>query len=130
MLKTIFFTPRRLKYFCLTVLIVIIGLASRQLSAIPVITGDILYAIMIFFGLRFLFPYMKVSSIAVLAISFCFFIEFSQLYHVEWIDAIRNTRLGALVLGKGFLWSDILAYTIGVLISLAAEIWIIQTNFD
>jgi len=28
------------------------------------------------------------------------------------------------------LWSDILAYTIGVLISVAAEIWIIQTNFD
>ena len=38
----------------------------------------------------------------------------SQLYHAEWIDNIRATTLGGLVLGYGFLWSDLVAYTIGV----------------
>lgn len=33
---------------------------------------------------------------------FLFVIEFSQLYHAEWIDQIRDTSLGGLVLGYGF----------------------------
>ena len=34
-------------------------------------------------------------------------VEESQLYHASWIDSIRGTTLGALVLGHGFLWSDL-----------------------
>ena len=43
----------------------------------------------------------------------CYAIEGSQLCHAPWIDTIRHTRLGALVLGYGFLWSDIICYTVG-----------------
>ena len=50
--------------------------------------------------------------------------EFSQLYRAPWIDAVRATRLGALVLGQGFLWSDLWCYAAGV--TLAAGIdWIL-----
>ena len=52
----------------------------------------------------------------VLALVFSYLIEISQLYHAPWIDAIRSTALGGLVLGFGFLWSDILCYTVGVLL--------------
>ena len=48
------------------------------------------------------------------ALSFSYCIEISQLYQADWINAIRGTTLGALVLGHGFLWSDILCYTVGV----------------
>lgn len=51
-----------------------------------------------------------------------FFIEISQLYHAEWIDRIRDTSLGGLVLGYGFLWSDIEAYTLGVASCAAIEL--------
>ena len=44
---------------------------------------------------------------------FCYGIEASQLYHAEWIDSIRATTLGTRV-GIRFLWSDVVAYTIGV----------------
>jgi len=63
----------------------------------------------------------KPSLIALVSLLFCYLIEISQLYHAPWIDAIRNTRLGGLVLGFGFLWTDIIAYTMGIGIMLAIE---------
>ncbi len=41
-------------------------------------------------------------------------VEFSQLYHVRWLDTIRRTTLGGLILGWGFSWGDLLAYAGGV----------------
>jgi len=49
-------------------------------------------------------------------------IEMSQLYQAEWINNIRHTTLGGLILGQGFLWSDIVAYTAGVIIGALFEI--------
>jgi len=40
-------------------------------------------------------------------------VELSQLYHAPWIDPIRRTTLGGLVLGFGFLWSDLACYAAG-----------------
>ena len=40
------------------------------------------------------------------------------LYHAPWIDNLRQTTLGGLVLGFGFLWSDIFCYTIGIIIGV------------
>ena len=59
--------------------------------------------------------------IGMFAIVFCYFIEFTQLYHAPWIDDIRKTALGGLILGYGFLWSDILAYSIGVAVGMSWE---------
>jgi len=44
-------------------------------------------------------------------------VEISQLYQVEWLNNIRSTTLGRLVLGQGFLWSDIISYTVGITIA-------------
>jgi len=63
----------------------------------------------------------KPSLIALVSLLFCYLIEISQLYHAPWIDAIRNTRLGGLVLGFGFLWTDIIAYTMGIGVMLTIE---------
>ena len=76
--------------------------------------GDLLYALMIFFGFGFLFLKIPTIKIAALALGFCFVIEISQLYHAPWIDTIRHTRIGGLVLGFGFLWSDLVCYFTGV----------------
>ncbi|MEZ0131037.1 DUF2809 domain-containing protein [Flavobacterium sp. LBUM151] len=47
--------------------------------------------------------------------------EFFQLYQAEWIIAVRKTRFGRYVLGQGFLWSDILAYTLGIVVAFGVE---------
>ena len=62
------------------------------------------------------------------AIIFSYSIEISQLYHAPWIDSIRNTTLGGLILGFGFLWSDLVCYTIGIIIGIIIDIIINKTN--
>lgn len=83
--------------------------------------GGALWALMIFFGAGFLFKNAKTVSVALIALVFCFLIECSQLYHAPWIDDIRAAPLGGLILGYGFLWSDLLAYVLGVSAGAAGE---------
>ena len=56
----------------------------------------------------------KPIQIAILSLIICYGIEFFQLYQADWIIAIRKTLLGRYVLGQGFLWTDLAAYTFGV----------------
>ncbi|PEM35972.1 DUF2809 domain-containing protein [Bacillus pseudomycoides] len=117
----------RLLSAILTIIVVILGLASRKFAyALPNLLnaylGDALWALMIFIGFGFLFHKMKIKKIAFLSLLFCYGIEISQLYHADWIDNIRATTLGGLVLGYGFLWSDLLAYTIGVGTGMLCEL--------
>lgn len=83
--------------------------------------GDALWALMIFVGFGFLFPKIETKKLAFISLIFCYGIEISQLYHAPWIDNIRATTIGGLVLGYGFLWSDVVAYTIGVGIGMLCE---------
>jgi hypothetical protein len=109
----------RLLYALFTIVVIILGLSSRKLAfALPQLLneylGDALWALMVFTGFGFLFPKIETKKLAFISLLFCYGIEVSQLYHAEWIDNIRATTLGGLVLGYGFLWSDLVAYTIGV----------------
>lgn len=70
--------------------------------------------LMVFLLITFLFNKKSTLHIAVYSIIFSFGIELSQLYHSPWIDSIRNTTLGGLVLGFGFLYSDLLCYALGI----------------
>ena len=101
-------------YFFLTLLVVILGVLSRNTNGIPLFFGDVLYAVMIYFGMRFLFLNLQLKITALLALSFCFIIEFSQLFQVPWMLSIRKTTLGHYVFGQGFLWIDLLCYSFGV----------------
>jgi len=109
------------------IVVIILGLASRKMASnIPdflnAYLGDALWALMVFIGFGFVFRKMETKTVALIAISFCYLIELSQLYHANWIDEIRRTTLGGLVLGYGFLWSDLLAYCIGISVGAAIEI--------
>jgi hypothetical protein len=103
-------------YLILIIIAIIFGLISRT-NLIPVLIypylGDYLYAIMFFFIIGFLFPTVKTLKITLISISICYSIELLQLYQSEWINAIRNNKLGGLILGFDFLWSDLISYTFG-----------------
>ncbi|SDG84966.1 DUF2809 domain-containing protein [Mucilaginibacter sp. P25] len=111
----------RITYFILSIATIIFGLLSRHFKFIPLFIGDILWAAMVYFIMRFLFITKTIRFNAIAALLFCFAIEFSQLYKAPWIDDIRNTLFGRLVLGEGFLWSDLLCYVIGVGIGVGVE---------
>ena len=76
---------------------------------------------MIFILVRIIFIEKKGSQIWILSLLICFGIEFLQLYQGEWMIELRKTLFGRYVLGQGFLWSDILAYTFGVTIAFCTE---------
>lgn len=105
-------------YALLIITVIALGILSRKVAQIPLITGDILYAVMMFLIVRFLWIRLNYRIAALISLSICYGIEISQLYQASWINQIRNTTLGALVLGHGFLWSDIAAYTAGTGICL------------
>lgn len=111
----------RFSYLLITLTIIIIGLFSRKIAFIPYFVGDLLYAAMVYFGIRFLFILQKKSSTAVISLITCYCIELLQLYDTTWIIALRNTLFGRYVLGQGFLWSDIVAYSFGVVMAYYIE---------
>ena len=112
MLKT------RLQSLTIALTLIPIGLATRQYGNewMKLYAGDVLWAAMIYWGFKFLFA-QEPKRNTFYALIFCFLIEFSQLYHAPWIDQIRSNRLGGLVLGFGFLWSDLGCYLVGVVCS-------------
>jgi hypothetical protein len=69
---------------------------------------------MAFLGVSALAPHARLSRRAATALAIAYLVEISQLYHAPWIDALRLTALGGLMLGFGFLWSDLACYTVGV----------------
>lgn len=119
----------RIIYFALIVITMVLGLASRQFGdCLPVLlrnyAGDALWAMMVFWGIGFLFSKMAAAKVMLAALVFSFAIEFSQLYQADWINVLRHTTLGGLILGYGFLWSDLVCYTVGILIGVGIEIGI------
>lgn len=112
---------KQLIYAAAVLLTIATGLLSRRLAFIPAATGDALYAVMIYFILRCLWPQRAVKNTALAAMLLCFMIEFSQCYHAVWIDKVRATLAGRLILGQGFLWSDLLAYVLGTAFALLID---------
>ena len=118
--------PRnRPTYLALIILTITLGLYTRS-SYLPsslhggfVTThvGDILWAAMVYFITCTIFSKFSPLKIAIIALTFSYAIEISQLCQQDWLNQIRNTRLGALILGRGFLWSDLLCYTTGILLA-------------
>ncbi|WFD08829.1 DUF2809 domain-containing protein [Tepidibacter hydrothermalis] len=107
-------------YFILIIIVVIMGLMSRKLDSIPpflkTYLPDTLWGLMVFFLMGFIFNKYSTLKITIYSLIFSYCIEISQLYHGEFIDSIRGTTLGGLVLGFGFLWSDLICYSVGILI--------------
>jgi hypothetical protein len=95
------------------------GLASRwDAVGLPPFwakyAGDALWALMVFVGVGLVFRGWTTLAIAGLAAAVSCMVEFSQLYHAPWLDAVRRTTLGHLALGDTFAFADIAAYLVGI----------------
>lgn len=117
----------RLHYLFYIFLVMGMGLASRKYQAhLPYIiakySGDILWALMVFFMVGFLLKRQSIMKVSIITLLFSFGIELSQLYSAPLIDEIRKTVVGRLVLGQGFLWSDLICYMFGALIGVVIEL--------
>lgn len=120
-----------LPYLFLIAFVVVLGVSSRRwphlqqwLGEYP---GDALWGLMVFLGWGLLLRGWETAKLAILAVASCYFVEFAQLYHAPWIDAIRSTTLGHLALGAGFQWLDLLAYTVGIAVGVICETLLSQS---
>ncbi len=113
--------------------LIFLGLFSRKAGHllphfIAQYAGDTLWAMLIYFLTRGIFRVKTSQFIFILSVSFCFLIEFSQLYQADWINNVRSTTLGSLILGHGFLCSDLICYLVGIFISISIDKISISTH--
>lgn len=112
---------------------VALGLATRWYpAAFPAVVaqygGDVLWAGMVAWLVALLRPSWTTVRVALAAFAIALVVECSQLYHADWIDGLRATRPGALVLGQGFLWSDLLSYAVGIALVAALDRWLTRSG--
>jgi hypothetical protein len=113
-------------YLLCAVAVAALGLGSRRYGTylpafVAQYAGDTLWALMVFLGLGVAVPKSPTLYRAILALVVSYVVECSQLYHAPWIDSLRHTTLGGLVLGFGFLWSDFACYAVGIVAGAAID---------
>lgn len=118
----------RIHQVMLMLLVIIFGLflRSRFCPAPPVLEkygGDALWSVVVFLGLGFLFPRAATFTLALSALTISWAVEFSQLYRAPWLDAVRATLPGKLILGNTFNLPDLPAYAFGVAAAAMAELF-------
>ncbi|BFM06279.1 DUF2809 domain-containing protein [Halioxenophilus aromaticivorans] len=102
------------------VFVITLGLASRKFhwllpELLGYYPGDALWAAAAYMAWKLLLPKSDIISLAAAAVLTSYAVEFSQLYQADWINHIRNYRLGHLLLGARFNQWDLIAYLAGVL---------------
>ena len=111
MIKSKLFTP-----IIGIILLIPIGLISRRIGWIPTETGDALWAMMVFCLWRIVLQNKKLPTVAIVSLVHCYLVEFSQMITWRWLVSFRQTFIGHMMLGQGFLWIDLLAYSIGIIV--------------
>ena len=116
----------RITYFMCIIVVIILGVASRSYEDIlPVFIGkylgDVLWALMIYLIITFLFKKISTIKASLISLLICGGVEVSQLYQSEWINNIRDTVIGSLILGHGFLYTDLICYIVGIVLGFILE---------
>lgn len=88
--------------------------------------GDALWTMMAYWGIRLITPKREPSFAFLVALSFSFIIEITQLYQVNWVNELRRNKIVALIFGSGFLWIDLVRYTAGALLGLGIDTFLIK----
>ena len=118
--------PGRGIYVVLAAATLVIGLLVHLAGtglhpAVRDVLGDALWTTMMLWWVSVVAPRAPLLARGAVALSISFIVEVSQLYHAGWIDSLRRTLPGHLVLGSGFDPRDLLAYTGGALAAMCLD---------
>jgi hypothetical protein len=119
-------------YLPLAALIIALGLPARIIpNSLPswyvAYAGDFLWAMLVYV-IYALFLRLPVKQTFCLALVTAYLIELSQLFHPAWLEQLRAIRPLAFVLGYSFLWSDIIAYTLGIALAACLDRGLLTLN--
>ena len=113
----------RLAYLLVAIVCIAIGLGFRAPALglpreVAKYGGSILWAAMVYFGLRVVGSQQRIVVLAAISAVLAALGEATQLISFRGFDELRETAIGHLVFGRTFAFEDIIAYWIGI--SLAA----------
>ena len=106
---------------------IVLGLASRRYAdVIPDFAaryaGDTLWATAAYVALSIAWPGAGVRLLAAGAALIALTVELSQLARPAWLEAARRWPGARLLLGYGFLASDLVCYAAGVALGAAIDV--------
>ncbi len=116
-----------LKYFLLMLVLlaleVIIGAYFHDAIIRPY-GGDFLVVILIYcFVKSFWNTRLLPTVICVLLLAYT--VEISQYFHLINIIGLQNSKVARIIMGTSFSWTDMLMYTLGIII-----VWIVEIMFN
>lgn len=92
--------------------------------------GDFIWGVMTTAGFRIILPNKKVEVVVGLSFATNTLIELSQLLDANWIKSLRAIPALGFILGSSFLWTDIIAYALGVLPQIVFEYSLSKMNIN
>jgi uncharacterized protein DUF2809 len=115
---------KRARYFALAIGTIVVGIIIHLGGGflpptVRDVFGDALWAMMIVWWMGVAAPHLALRTRGLMAFAVCIAVELSQLYQTPFLDALRRTLLGHLVLGNGYDPRDFLAYGVGVALAVA-----------
>ena len=116
----------RIKIAFMLLATIFLGLMSRKVNwlfpeFLGEYPGDALWAVAVYLSWGLIRPAATELKLMLLALATSYLVEFSQLYHAPWLDEIRAHTLGHLLLGSTFNATDLVAYTVGIVIFYFVE---------
>jgi len=114
---------KRIVYLFFFLFCIWLALATRSHgnwfpNLIRIYGGDVIWAAAFLFLLKGILIKTSAYKLAITCYVLGILDEFSQLLTFSWIVAIRETYIGRLMLGVGFVWSDLVCYAVGTLLAL------------
>ncbi|WP_374948994.1 DUF2809 domain-containing protein [Mucilaginibacter sp.] len=82
--------------------------------------GDFLVVILIYCLVKSFINY-NVNCTAVAVLIFAYLIEWSQWFHLVNIMGLQHSLLARTVMGTDFAWTDMLMYTLGIML-----VWVVE----
>lgn len=96
--------------------------------AVRDVVGDALWATMLACWISAIVPRQQAALRYLSALVICFAVEASQLWHTPVLEYGRSTRFGRLVLGSGFDPRDFAAYTLGIVVFIGFDRYLIMRS--
>lgn len=118
-MKLVFSTKYFLFALILFIVEVLIAVFVHDTFVRPYV-GDYLVVILLYCGVRTVIkaPVIKIAAGVLL---FSYLVETLQYFQIVKLLGLQNNIIAKTVIGYGFEWLDILAYTLGMLTVLAIE---------
>lgn len=122
---------RRLIYLLVAIACIAVGLLFRAPGLglpreVAKYGGSMLWAAMVYFGLRVIAPRAAVWIVALVAAVLVALGEATQLISMPGFDEFRATMIGHLIFGRTFAVEDIAAYWVGIALAAAADAMVMR----